>query len=352
MYKMKLLVFLIFTSLCISCNSQEKSSDLDKLFELDQGITDEQIGEYVTSAFEDSNGHLWFGTLSKGIARYDGNELMYFTIEDGLLSNRVTGVIEDSNGIFWMSTGEGLSKFDGNNFTNYRIKEDFFTNTISQLLIDSKGVFWIGTWGGVYTFDEEKFSPFPIPYPKVKTAINEDTKNWITEIREDPEGNIWFARDGYGACMYDGQSFVHYLKKDGLHSNNVVEIEFDKDKNVWFGTRVAEKDNPDPNKRTGKGGVNKLTNNTIISFPEIEGFNSGDVYEIYKDSSDYIWVSTTKNGVYRFDGKEFKHYDVPISIMGMMNDSDGSLWLAGAGGLYRINKNDEIVNVSTKGHWK
>ena len=32
-----------------------------------------QIGQYVTSIFEDSKGHLWFGTLEKGIAKYDGN---------------------------------------------------------------------------------------------------------------------------------------------------------------------------------------------------------------------------------------------------------------------------------------
>ena len=30
-----------------------------------------QIGQYVTSIFEDSKGHLWFGTLEKGIAKYD-----------------------------------------------------------------------------------------------------------------------------------------------------------------------------------------------------------------------------------------------------------------------------------------
>ena len=28
-----------------------------------------QIGQYVTSVFEDSQGHLWFGTLEKGIAK-------------------------------------------------------------------------------------------------------------------------------------------------------------------------------------------------------------------------------------------------------------------------------------------
>jgi hypothetical protein len=28
------------------------------------------------------------------------------------------------------------------------------------------------------------------------------------------------------------------------------------------------------------------------------------------------------------------------------------MWLAGAGGLYKINQKEEIINVTTKGPWK
>jgi len=221
---------------------------------------------------------------------------------------------------------------------------------ISKTYIDSKGIFWIGTWAGVYQFNGKDFTNFPIPYPQIDTKINEDTKNWITKITEDSQGNIWFARDGYGACMYNKKSFTHVLKKDGLHSNNVTGIEFDNQGNIWFATRVAEKDNIDPNKRSGKGGINKLTNNKMTSFKDIKGFNNGDVHGIQKDNSGHIWISTTENGLYRFDGKDFKNYNVPISIMSIMNDKKGNLWLAGAGGLYRKN-DDEILKITTNGPW-
>ena len=349
---MKLITILTITILTTSCNSQIKEARTNKV----ESVTKEnvsQIGTYVISAFEDSKGNLWFGTLEEGIARYDGIQLRYFTKNDGLPSNRVTSVIEDSNGIYWFSTGEGLSKFDGHDFTNIIVKkDDWGSNVVNQLFIDSKGQFWIGTWGGVYTFDGKIFTQFPIPYPKVETSINEDTKDWITEIDEDAEGNMWFARDGYGACKFDGKTIVHFLKKDGLHSNNVTEIEFDGDGSIWFGTRVAERDNPAPEKRIGKGGVNKLVNTTMISFPEINGFNDGDVFTIYKDGANTIWISTTKNGVYKYNGREFKQYSVPISITDIMKDKHGIMWLAGAGGLYKINQKEEIINVTKKGPWK
>ncbi len=163
-----------------------------------------QIGQYVTSVFEDSKGNLWFGTNGNGIARYDGKNLNYFTTNDGLPSDRVTGIIEDSNGIFWLHTGEGVSKYDGKNFTNFLVGDDFSSNVITKLLIDSKNIFWVSTWNGVYKFDGQTFQKFSIPYPEVDTKINEDTKYWVTGISEDPGGNIWFRRDGYGVCKFDG----------------------------------------------------------------------------------------------------------------------------------------------------
>lgn len=348
---MKLIILLALSILAASCSAQEKKVNPTAKSDSDKVENGSQIAKYVTSVFEDSKGNLWFGTLDKGIARYDGEKLTYFTKKDGLPSERVTGIIEDSNGIYWLHTGEGVSKYDGKNFTNYLVGDDFSSNVITKLLIDSKNVFWVGTWNGVYKFDGKAFHPFSVPYPEVDTKINLDTRFWVT-ISEDSEGNIWFRRPGFGVCKYDGNSFTHILKKDGLHSNYVTQIVFDKDGSIWFGTRVAERDDPDPKKRFGKGGINKMIGDKIISFPEILGFIEGDVYEIYRDKSDNIWISTVKNGVYRYDGKVFKNFDLPISIMGIREDRNGNLWLGGAGGLYRINQDEEVVNVTTNGPWE
>ena len=345
---LSLFLLALLSNACISQGGKDDSSISDN----SKKIIHSQIAQYVVDVFEDSNGNLWFGTLENGVAKYDGNTLWYFTQADGLPSNRVTSMVEDVAGNLWFGTGRGLSKYDGNTFTNLSKKDGLCSNSVSNIFIDSKGLFWIGTWGGVCQFDGKEFAPVSLHNPTIDTPINEDTKNWITEINEDAKGNIWIARDGYGAYKYDGESFDHILKADGLHSNNVTEIEFDHLGNTWFGTRVAERDHPNPTKRFGKGGVNRMDDQTIISFPDIEEFNNGDVYSIYRDLSDNIWIGTVKKGVYKYDGKEFIHYDVPTSVMSMVEDKKGIIWLGSAGGLYKINLEGEVINVTTNGPWK
>jgi ligand-binding sensor domain-containing protein len=120
---------------------------------------------------------------------------------------------------------------------------------------------------------------------------------YVVETFQDSKGNLWFGRDGYGACKFDGNSFLHFTKKDGLNSNCVQSILEDKEGNIWIGTRVAEKDNADTYKRFGKGGLNKYNGEKFVYFPEIKGLNNNDVYTIYKDKSNDLWFSTTSHGV-------------------------------------------------------
>lgn len=340
----------ILIAMTILCCAPGQKSEHEESDELTGGGS--QIADYVVATFEDAKGNLWFGTLSKGVARYDGNGLGYLTMDDGLPSNRITSIIQDQAGNMWFGTGEGISKYDGQAFTNFTTANQLCNNLVSNLLIDSRGNFWVGTWGGVCKFDGEQFVDFPFPRPLVNTTINEDTKNWITAIREDSQGGIWFGLDGYGATRFDGKSFAHFTKDDGLYSNNVQAIAEDKDGTIWFGSRVAEKDDPDENKRFGPGGVTRYDGKNYMHYPGIEGINDNDVYEIYRDRSGKIWLGTLSHGVYQYDGDAFKNYPVPKPIMSITEDRRGNYWIGCAGGLYKIDLNGKVLNITTNGPWK
>ena len=347
-----LIVFII--AFITSCGGQGQShsnkEDETIINKLSKNV-DSQIGEYVIEIFQDSKNNIWFGTLEEGVAKFDGTNLKYLTTKDGLPSNRITSVIEDDLGNLWFGTGAGVSRFDGKIFTNFSEKDGLCSDMVSNLFIDKKGNFWIGTWDGVCKFNGTRFKKFPIPYPKIETKINPDTKNWITSISEDKKGNIWFGRDNYGASKFNGNSFVHFTTKEGLNSNNVQSIVEDNKGNIWIGTRVAEKDNLDSDRRFGIGGLNKYDGHKFINFPEIKGLNESDVYSIYNDNSNNLWISTTSKGVYNYTDNGFVNYKVPTSTIVFLKDIKENIWLGCAGGLYKIDKNGKTKNVTTNGPW-
>lgn len=344
---MRYILIIVLAACLANCSAQSKS-DLGQTTAAPSSPG--PIGDYLIELFEDSRGHLWFGTIEKGVARYDGQALRYFTTATGLPSNRVVSIVEDAQGHLWFGTDQGLSQYDGNSFTHYGAGEGLDNTLVSTMLIDRKGNFWVGTWGGVYQFDGKRFAEFAIPYPIIETNPNEDTKDWVTAILEDANGAIWFARDGYGISKYSEGTFTHLTKKDGLNANTAQALVEDAEGNIWIGTRVGERDQADADQRSGQGGLNKYNGQEVVHFPALAGLHKSDVYALYKDRAGHIWISTTGHGVYRYDGTAFKHYAVPKSSMNFMEDQTGNLWIGCAGGLYRL-QGKKAIPITTAGPW-
>ena len=75
---MKILLLTLLTICSVSCNSQEKKNDTVEIEKQTEPEKGEQIGQYVVETFEDSKGNLWFGTLEKGVAKYDRKQVDLF----------------------------------------------------------------------------------------------------------------------------------------------------------------------------------------------------------------------------------------------------------------------------------
>lgn len=327
-----------------------------------------QVGKYIVEIFEDSKGNLWFGTLGQGLACYDGKKLNYYTERDGLTGNNVVSILEDQTGKIWIGTQTGISVYDGKEFTNFKLKKSEAANRISKLLMDKKGNLWVGTWEGVYRLraassgelHENRFLSFLLPNPKVEILPYQTTLNWVSEILEDRNGNIWFGRDGYGACKYDPttERFTHFTKKDGLLSNNIQSLVEDDDGNIWIGTRIVEKDSPIEKERKGAGGLNRFDGNKMVSFPEICTFSTMDVYTIYKDNSGIIWIGVLNVGVYAYKNEKFTLYNQSDrmdltkiwGVQSMLQDQKGRFWFGLSGGLFRLNEG-VFENCMINGKW-
>lgn len=342
-----------------------------------------QLSDYIVATLEDSRGDLWFGTVGDGVIRYSpapsfvpGERLTYFTTNDGLADMVASSIVEDQQGHIWIGSHDGATRFDGTTFTAYKTA-DGLHGAGCVLLVDRKGTLWAGTNDGAFRFDGTRFQPFAIPTPRIIAPSHKWVAGKVWEIMEDRQGNIWFGRDGYGACRYDpsaalktgGTAFTHFCKADGLCSNNVASMVEDPLGNIWFGCITSDF----PPKR--EGGVARydpsaapLTGvKTMTQFPDVRGLTGGDVYNLFRDRAGNIWVAAVGVGAYRIDASTaqgasgptftlFDRTDRPdrtqnFAIQAFWEDRKGTQWFGFSGGLFRFDGR-AFVNVTRGGPWE
>jgi len=168
---------------------------------------------------KDKSGNLWFGTDQKGVCRFDGKAMTYFT-EYGLNGGAVRAMFQDKNGDIWFgNNGFGLFRYDGKKLTNFTEQNglgnpDFINRkTISNnkpnlarvwaINEDKEGNLWIGTIdNGAWKYDGKKLKNF--------TTQDGLTNNKVSTIYKDKQNSLWFVTEGEGLSKFNGQTFEKY----------------------------------------------------------------------------------------------------------------------------------------------
>jgi ligand-binding sensor domain-containing protein len=72
---------------------------------------------------QDRDGQLWIGTADAGVWMYNGSTFKNYSLNDGLIGNRVTCIFKDNKGELWfVCDGIQVCRFDGNKFVNFDFK--------------------------------------------------------------------------------------------------------------------------------------------------------------------------------------------------------------------------------------
>ncbi|MEO0422267.1 MAG: EAL domain-containing protein [Pseudomonadota bacterium] len=231
---------------------------------------------------------------------------MYFehlSVQDGLSQSTVNVVHQDSQGFIWIGTESGLNRYDGYEVRRYQSRRD---------------------------------DPSSLP------------SDYIWDIEEDADGNLWLATDGGGVVRWvratdKFQSFA--VDRDGrqsggaLSSGSVRSIALGADDKVWIGTRG--------------GGLNRLDPATGLvdifraGDPGTGALASDEVRALLIDSRNRLWVGTVE-GLHRYDassGNFIRYTHDPSrpeslsdnTVVAIAEDSAGSLWVGTfEGGLNRL----------------
>ncbi len=136
-------------------------------------------------------------------------------------------------------------------FEQISLDEGLSQSNIFSILQDSRGLLWFGTESGLNSYNGYEFEIHKRergnPY-----ALQND---YIYDITEDGEGNLWIASNGGGFVRMDGvtRQFRTYrhdtASGDGPSSNVIRKLLVDADGSIWLGTIGAGVDRYDPKRR-------------------------------------------------------------------------------------------------------
>ncbi|MDP4176320.1 MAG: two-component regulator propeller domain-containing protein [Bacteroidota bacterium] len=232
--------------------------------------------------------------LSTTISFLHGQQLAVknYTTEDGLVQSSVYALLQDKDGYLWLGTEGGISKFDGGRFFNYSTNDGLPVNFISSIYQDRKGTLWFGGNNGIIlNYNKNRFTTF---------SAKKHLKSIINCIYEDKTGNLWFCTDGDGVAKLVQNDLVIYNQTNGLRSNVVRSICQDNYGNIWFSY-------------ADKGiGVTCFNGNSFQHFSRKNGLAGDSVGTILNDGKN-IWFGTT-SGISRYDGKHFTTYSIKDGI--------------------------------------
>lgn len=283
------------------------------------------------------NDHLLIGSFNEELRIMDiaTGKIVPYNIEnekENKLFVRDINVFSDGN--CWIGTEAGLYIHNIKNKNTIHLTHNvsdqysLSDNAIYSMYEDREGGIWIGTYFGGVNY-------FPRPYSYFKKYYPIENRNSISGERvsgicEDSSGNIWIGTEDAGLnkldvqndtfeCFSPSSDFNQHTNTINYH--NVHDILIDGDL-LWVATYSH--------------GINVLNLKTKLWKYYLKGeedgmLNNNDIFALFKDSSDRIWVGTS-TGAFLFD-RETEKFILQEQIglhfiSDIIEDSFGQIWFS------------------------
>ncbi len=323
----------------------------------------------------DSRGNLWVGTGGQGLwrLRHDAAGTVHLfertSTRTGLSDDGVTELLEDREGNIWVATRDGL-----NRLTPYKMTPIMDLGIVNAVDVTPDGRVWVGTADALVAFAagevEARAPPIAVPEPP------------LAAMHADPYGTLWVATaatlrrvvrdrtvtvplrgaelrqlsdlttDGAGGLWIHDEATGLWHWRDGRLTPAPVPPELqpvpllasytDSGGRAWFAYangRVATIDRDKTVRVAGEG----------------DGLTAGPYRAIHQDRSGAVWLGGNR-GLSRFADGTFRTLpaiaaEAARPIVGIVDDSEGHLWLAmETAGIVRIARDEVLAVLDDPGH--
>ncbi|RYM36027.1 hypothetical protein ERX46_03260 [Brumimicrobium glaciale] len=351
---MRLLAPLLFILCFYSQLTAQKFSFIQ--YNTSKGLPQSQVNTIT----QDEAGYIWVGTFG-GLARFDGENFTNYGRNNGLLNNRITK-LEVIEGSLYIGHPQGISiKNPNNSFTSISHTKDTVLNDVSGFSALDSTIYIATNGGGLYVLNKEKQTIDPISgspkrireivsykgkiYLATRTGLHlfdGKTFQLIDNSSETSFSGIKREGDVIYASSFNGALYHLDIKSqkisEALYSENHMfrNVTIDRKSNFWLSSR---------------NGILLVKETDTIEITEQSGLPTDDVYEIYEDSEDNIWIGTNGKGLIRFTDEVFTYYNessgLPSDlIIAMDMDKYKNKWISTIDqGVFKIDSTGNITKI-------
>ncbi len=267
----------------------------------------------------------------------------HLTVADGLSQNTVMDVLQDSRGYIWLATENGLDRYDGYDLNRYQRGKssdgELVNDYVWQIAESEDSNLWLATYGGGLAFwnrQEDRFRHFRHD-PRDPNSLSSDYTRTLLVSRD----GIWVGTSDSGLNLVDpADGKVTRFRHDtedphSLPGDAVFSLLQEASGRLWVGTDdgLAWRD-PGSTRFTrvqhDPGNPHSLSDNRIRA--------------LYQDRRGAIWVGTYGGGINKLNRRSgrFSHINAANAESGGLShnhvraiyeDDAGRLWVGTANGL-------------------
>jgi ligand-binding sensor domain-containing protein/DNA-binding CsgD family transcriptional regulator len=318
---------------------------------------------FTISLYPDREGILWAGTFS-GIWKFDLRTRQFALVGPELIDREkadfrfpVSAVCQDNRKWLWIGTYKnglfGVNRTADERKTFAALPgnpQDLKETIIPALQVDSGQTLWIGTKSGLHSYDiaRDRFTGY---YHSGENGGGLNS-NSIMTFFEDRSGRLWVGTED-GLNLFDRVQKRFHVYRNDLPSaaqvgrNVIIAICQDRSGSMWIGTYGGGLFLFDPEN-------GKFIRNYSHRDNDPASLTSDNIYCLLEDSLGRFWIGTNSGGLNLFDrdGGTFSHFSTEDglpnnTILGMIEDSQGNLWLSTSRGLCRFDPQRKVFRSFT-----
>lgn len=348
-------------------------------------ITHGLSANQVNTILKDSQGFMWFGTVS-GLNRYDGYTFKVFRRDlrdsTSLSDNSIAKLAEGPEGLIWVTNRNGQDVYDPATGNFERHPEKILkkwgipADSINNIVKDRQGNFWFITPATVHCYSPATKKATQLPTKAVASMVQDTAGNfWILhtdgvlermnershaityrthmpeqagssllqeyEMIADTDGDLWIFSnsDVQGIYYYNlNKGFIHYNQNSPslrLNNNIVRGVVQDNQGLIWIGTDHGGINVIDKRHQT----IQYLVNNS----ENAKSLSQNSINALYRDNSGIVWIGTYKRGFcyYHENIVKFPLYQHQLfagnslpydDVNRFAEDAKGNLWIGTNGG--------------------